>query len=88
MLGAIIENTKIVYEAHKTGAIITPEKPQRIKEIPNFADPKIEEEHMFNMVVNCLQLFDEQYYSWVEGEVLYFPLRIVNHDGNQGSNMQ
>jgi hypothetical protein len=54
------------------------EKPQKIKEIPNFVDPKIEEEHMFNMVVNHLQLFDEWYYYLVEGEVLYFPLRIVN----------
>jgi hypothetical protein len=44
---------------------------ERIKEMPNFINPKIEVEHVFDMlVINCLQLFDEWYYYWVKGEVL------------------
>jgi hypothetical protein len=39
------------YAFHKS-AILTPEKPQRIKEMPCFVDPKTEAEHTFNMVVN------------------------------------
>jgi hypothetical protein len=35
--------------------------------MPNFVDPKIEAEHMFDMVVNRLQLFNEWYYYLVEG---------------------
>jgi hypothetical protein len=42
------------YAVHNT-VIVAPEKPQRIKEMPNFINPKIEGEHTFDMVVNHLQ---------------------------------
>jgi hypothetical protein len=50
---------------HNT-VVVTPEKPQRIKEMPNFIDPKIEAEHMFGMVVNRLQFFDKWHFCLVE----------------------
>ena len=40
---------------HTSTVIVTPEKPQRIKEMPDFIDPKLAAEHTFDMVVNRLQ---------------------------------
>ena len=71
---------------HNT-VIVTPEKPQRIKEMPNFIDPKLEAEHTFDVVVNRLQFFDEWHYYFVEGEVLYFPPGIDHSNGTRGSNI-
>jgi hypothetical protein len=71
---------------HNT-VIVTPEKPQRIKEMPNFIDPKIKAEHTFDMVVNCLQFFDEWHYCLVEEEVIYFPPGIDHSSGTQGLNI-
>ena len=71
---------------HNT-VIVTPEKPQRIKEMPGFINPKLEAEHTFDVVVNRLQFFDEWHYYFVEGEVLYFPPGIDHSNGTRGSNI-